>query len=102
MGKSGTEVRVLCPECSPTRKKSKLKELAVNTNLQTWFCHHCGWKGGLNGNGKVYTIPEYTAKTKLPDIVLTYFKDRGISEINNRQRIKIIEQPGIVVSRYII
>lgn len=79
-GKTGTQVRVLCPECSGTRKKSKLKELAVNTTLQTWFCHHCGWKGGLNGNGKVYKLPEYK-KTKLPDKVISYFKDRGISEI---------------------
>ena len=31
MGKTGTQVRVLCPQCSTTRKKSKLKELAVNT-----------------------------------------------------------------------
>lgn len=79
-GKTGTQVRVLCPECSPSRKKNKLKELAVNTSLQTWFCHHCGWKGGLNGNGVVYKIPEYTAETKLPEQVLKYFKERGISE----------------------
>ncbi|GAI53148.1 unnamed protein product, partial [marine sediment metagenome] len=41
---------------------------------------HCGWKGGFAGSGKVYTKPEYTTKTKLPEEVLNYFKDRGISE----------------------
>ena len=80
-GKSGTQIRVSCPECTPSRKKQNLKDLAVNTTLQTWFCHHCNWKGGLKGTGKTYTVPEYTAKTKLPERVLTYFKDRGISEI---------------------
>ena len=79
MGKTGTQVRVLCPNCSAQRKKSKLKDLAVNTEKQTWFCHHCSWTGGLNG--KSYTKPEYTAETKLPEHVLEYFKDRGISEI---------------------
>lgn len=80
MGKTGEQVRVLCPECSPTRKKSKIKDLAVNTTLQTWYCHHCSWKGGLNGNGKVYTIPEYTSKPILPPKIIEWFKNRGISE----------------------
>lgn len=80
-GKTGSQIRVLCPECSGERKKNNLKELAVNTTLGTWFCHHCGWKGGLVGTGKTYKIPEYTAKTKLPAKVISYFKERGISEL---------------------
>lgn len=79
-GKAGAEIRVLCPECSKDRKKAKKKDLSVNTMLGTWLCHHCGWKGGLNGNGKVYIKPEYTAETDLPENVLKYFKERCISE----------------------
>ena len=81
MGKTGTQIKVLCPECSGARKKSNLKDLAVNTTEHTWYCHHCGWKGGLGGNDKVYTKPTYNAKLKLPEKVLQYFKERGISEI---------------------
>jgi len=80
-GKTGVQIRVLCPECSGDRRKSKLKDLCVNTSLQTWLCMHCGWKGGLKGSGKVYIKPEYTAKTKLPQNVISYFKERGISEM---------------------
>lgn len=80
MGQAGVQIRTLCPECTPTRKKKKIKDLCINTTLNTWFCQHCGWKGGLLGNGKVYTKPKYTAKTRLPEKVLSYFKDRGISE----------------------
>lgn len=79
-GKTGVQIRVLCPECSNDRKKSNKKDLCVNTELGTWFCQHCNWYGGLGSNMKVYTKPEYTAKTKLPKNVLEYFKGRGISE----------------------
>lgn len=45
-GASG-EVDVLCPECSPTRKKKHLRCLGVNVEKGTWLCQHCGWRGGL-------------------------------------------------------
>lgn len=79
-GKSGTQIRTSCPECTPSRKKKNTKDLSVNTVDNTWFCHHCEWKGGLNGKGKVYSMPEYTAQTILPQKVVKYFSDRGISE----------------------
>lgn len=41
------EVDVICPECSPTRKKKSTRCLSVNVDLGTWICHHCGWSGGL-------------------------------------------------------
>src|ERR1051326_7398949 len=43
----GGEVRTLCPRCSGSRRKSSIACLAVNTDKETWLCHHCGWKGGL-------------------------------------------------------
>ncbi len=74
---SGTEVRALCPQCSPTRKKTTEKCLAVNTVEGIWMCHHCAWSGSLDKEEyKVFEDP----KIKLPENVLKYFKSRGISE----------------------
>lgn len=79
MGASGEEVRTLCPECTPQRRKQNIKDLCVNTNTNTWFCHHCGWKGGLAGNTKTYVKPVYK-ESDLPAKVVKWFSDRGISE----------------------
>jgi Toprim domain len=45
---SGTQ-RATCPRCSPERRKSKIKCLAVTFQPDgaVWICHHCGWKGGM-------------------------------------------------------
>lgn len=40
-GASG-EVRATCPACSPERRKSRERCLAVNTDKGTALCHHCG------------------------------------------------------------
>ena len=53
------EVRTTCPQCSPNRKKSSEPCLTVNTDKQVWFCHHCGWRGGLtNGVSNQIKLPE--------------------------------------------
>jgi len=58
---SGTgEQDTTCPECSHTRKKKNDPCLSVNTTKKTWFCHHCGWSGGL-GDTK---IPQWVASIK--------------------------------------
>ena len=75
---SGAEVRTTCPKCSPTRKNSKDKCLAVNTIEGVFFCHHCSWSGGLAGND--YKPIPYKQEQTLPDNVLKYFESRGISE----------------------
>lgn len=36
-----------CPKCSHQRAKKGAKCLRVNLDKGTWFCHHCGWTGGL-------------------------------------------------------
>jgi len=41
------EVRTPCPRCSPGRRKSRDKCLAIDVHRDLWFCHHCGWKGRL-------------------------------------------------------
>ena len=75
---SGKEVRTTCPQCSPTRKKSKEKCLAVNTIDGCWTCHHCGWSGGLKGND--YKPIPYKAADSLPGSVIEYFKKRRIPQ----------------------
>jgi twinkle protein len=91
------EIDVLCPQCSPTRRKSRQRCLSVNTIDGTWFCHHCGWSGGLNANGagygarlrqrvpmspppKNYTLPKPLPESPLPQPVIAWFAHRGISE----------------------
>ena len=76
-GMSG-EVRALCPQCSQSRKKSTEKCLAVNIDKGVWSCKHCGWSGGLKGND--YKPIPYEPEHFLPDNVIKYFKDRGISQ----------------------
>lgn len=44
----GGEWRTLCPQCSHTRKKNSDRCLSVNVTEGVWYCHHCGWKGGLS------------------------------------------------------
>lgn len=76
-GASG-EVDVLCPKCSPTRKKSHDRCLSVNIEKGTWICHHphCGWKDSLKGGGDAlsYGAPlshmpkEYTPPRALPSV----------------------------------
>ena len=44
------EINLVCPECSPMRKKSKDKCLSLNVDKAVWNCNHCGWCGGLNDN----------------------------------------------------
>jgi twinkle protein len=95
-GRAG-EIDVLCPECSPTRKKSRDKCLSVNTVDGIWCCHHCGWSGALSKNGtgygvplrqrlprplpqRVYTIPKPPPSHFRPKIIVSYFAARGIPE----------------------
>ncbi|MDA8139436.1 MAG: toprim domain-containing protein [Desulfobacteraceae bacterium] len=82
------EARTTCPQCSGQRRKSKDKCLAVNVAEGAFFCHHCGWSGGLkkedekplNAEPKTYRKPEYKPAPSLPEKVIEYFKTRKIPE----------------------
>ena len=91
------EVDVLCPQCSPMRKKRTVKCLSVNTADGTWFCHHCGWSGGLNAKRdgystrlrrraatsaplKTYVVPKLPPIAPLPPQVVEWFAAREIPE----------------------
>jgi twinkle protein len=90
------ELDLTCPECTPGRKREhqRSRDLSVNVEQETWICHHCGWKGGLNG--KSDGIPAYGARLKqewsaprpLPQVLVptlwqkavSWFAERGIPE----------------------
>ena len=86
---SGAEVRTICPQCSPNRKKSKDQCLAVNTIEGVWLCHHCGWSGSLK-KSDTKPIP-YESKQALPEKVIQYFESRGIPQgILEQERIGLM------------
>ncbi len=84
------EVRAICPKCTPSRKAhhQNEKDLAVNVDEGTWFCHHCGWADGLkeeqNTQSKKPDKPTYQKPTynpgPLPEKVVEYFNNRSISK----------------------
>jgi twinkle protein len=43
------QVRTTCPQCTQGRQPQhqREKDLSVNTVDNTWYCHHCGWTGGI-------------------------------------------------------
>ncbi len=79
-----------CPRCSPGRKKHHLKTLSVNIEKGVWNCHHCDFSGSL-GTYKIehskkykmtvkeYKKPEPVALTSMPNSIMKWFNDRGIS-----------------------
>jgi twinkle protein len=95
------EYRTVCPECEPGRKHQGNKDLSVNLTESTWYCHHCGFTGGLGNdqtNGTKYNGGRKEAKVQpakhekiegvfvVPDLQplseagLQYLSSRGITE----------------------
>jgi twinkle protein len=96
-GASG-EVDVLCPECSPTRKKKHIRCLGVNVDKGTWLCQHCGFAGGLgigahrndlHWRKPVYVRPEPREAPDMLDVgMVQFFATRGIpAAVLRRNRI---------------
>lgn len=86
-GRSGVEVQTTCPQCSHTRKKSKVRCLSVNTVESVWVCHHCGWAGSLRSGAdapsrpmKRVVKPHFEKPSAVPPAVRDWFEKRGISE----------------------
>jgi twinkle protein len=90
------ECDVVCPECSPQRKKKNAKCLSVNVASGTWHCHHCGWSGGLlqgsrndtpAWNKPTFRKPAPMAEKREPTL-LDWFVGRGIpATVVERNRI---------------
>ena len=86
-GRSGEEIKVPCPKCSHTRKKSSYPCLNVNTQKGVFYCHHCGWSGGLESGvinqsapiaRRTYHKPEFRP-TALSVVAHDFFEKRGIT-----------------------
>jgi putative DNA primase/helicase len=56
------EMRLPCPQCSPSRRKSHDACLAVNVDKGTWLCWHCGWHGGLHSRTQASSFPHPPAQ----------------------------------------
>lgn len=97
-----------CPECSPQRKKKKVKCLAINVVKECWLCQHCGWKGslqaGANHSDPHWQKPDYRKPKLLPDNeelpsnVVTYFAGRGIGNktlVDNKIRYGSVYMPQV-------
>jgi twinkle protein len=83
-----TTDRVVCPDCSPERKKYNLKELAIDATNDGWryYCHHCGSNGFVSSKKTTYRRAENNViqmrtldTTKLETQHYDFLKSRGIS-----------------------
>jgi|CXWL01.1.fsa_nt_gi twinkle protein len=81
-GRSGDEVQTICPRCSHTRRKAKVRCLSVNTVEGIWNCHHCGWAGSLRqgeqSKARFVVKPSYQPSNEIPGELTEFFKSRGI------------------------
>ncbi len=78
--------KVICPQCSHTRKKKNDPCLSVNGETGMWKCHNCGWSG-CRDNSEIVDKPERVAYRR-PDAtlvgsdidpgVIQWFAGRGI------------------------
>ncbi len=102
------EIKTICPQCSPSRKKKNIKCLAVNVDEGIWNCFHCGWTGNLRKEHKftkAYSLPKPSVEKKvnisLDDLNAThldYIKKRGISEpviLRNKISSKLMYMPAV-------
>lgn len=94
--------KVICPNCSHTRKNKKDKCLSVNLDSGDYNCHNdCGFKGRVYNKKefvprtKVYVKPVYINNTTLSDNLVKYFFKRGISQKVLKQ-VKISEGPYFI------
>ena len=92
------EQRVICPSCSPTRKKRNDNCLAITITDDAilWFCHHCEWQGGAKDgdNRQLYkprTLPVREYKNVFTPVVPIVssdnhdLSDNSIAWLNNRK-----------------
>jgi len=73
----------LCPECSPSRKKSKHKDLKYYSDTNRAYCHHCNttfFEFKPYQTKKEYIIPVWQNKTNLTNKAVKYFTGRMISQ----------------------
>ena len=50
------EVRTSCPQCSAARGRERDACLSIHVEQGIWYCHYCGWRGGLHGRSQAPTL----------------------------------------------
>lgn len=91
-GRTGAEVKTVCPKCSQARKKKAYPCLNVNTEKGVWHCWHCEWAGSLQGEWQAPKIKKIYAKPKAVEGLSNTWRDwlnrRGITnEVMKRNKI---------------
>ena len=76
--------RIICPECSHTRKKKKERTMSVTkyTDRFVYKCHHCGVSGLIPNNDKITFIKREAKPLNIQTVnngALQHLIDRGIS-----------------------
>ena len=95
-GRYSGEIKTTCPQCSPHRKKRSYPCLNVNLDKGVYFCHHCGWSGGVGNPNRttmkpVYRKPEFKPRP-LSENSLKFLTNRGITpEVIGRNQISITQ-----------
>lgn len=83
-GHTSGEVKVVCPKCSPTRKKKSYPCLNVNIDRGLFNCWHCSWSGGVGAGAfmqqikKTYRKPEFRPAV-MKDSAIEWLSKRGIT-----------------------
>lgn len=83
------QYKVLCPQCSSSRKNSREKCLSVDADRGIFNCHHCTFSGSLKENRREYPRPQMQPYSD-NDILAAWFLARGIPK-------DVIERAGIAL-----
>ena len=78
----GSEKKYLCPECSGSRKKQKLKDCQYYSDTDRAYCFHCNttFFRYQPHEEKQYVTPEWKNITELTDKAVKYMNGRMISQ----------------------
>jgi twinkle protein len=79
----GGSGRFVCPSCSPQRRKSNLKDLAVTRkdDVLLYNCHHCGENGLYPIKERTMSaVPVQTIRHDLQPQHIEFLRSRGISQ----------------------
>jgi twinkle protein len=82
---TGDTARMVCPFCSHTRRKSRLKEMTLTRQADgavLYYCHHCDANGSVQPEErKLAVVPKLQVmESVLEEPDLQYLQSRGISK----------------------
>lgn len=96
-GRTGGNVKTICPHCNETRHNKRDKSLSVNLDSGLYNCHYCNWSGCAKENKeftkmeKVYKRPQWNNKTQLSNKLVKWFEDQRSISQNTLQKLRITE-----------